>query len=270
MATIADITAVAPSFAEAIGDREQRGDLEIGQPGSRVTTPFIVAFSERSAAIQAIYGVDESITILGSTVTRRVPLKHPEFAWMEARRVRFMDKGWSDDDGTRSHCYLDVEFEAPPYSDTGELPYVEFRGGPANRTVGVPGALRTTGGVAPAHDPGAIAAGEQFELVVHNLPSIFGALAYLQGFTNRSNAGLFLGAYPEGTVLCDGPSWQASRSAGNVEVWTLGISFRTTYRYPWNFEVLADGTIGEIFYGGTGLNADRRHPLVNMNSIFAF
>lgn len=272
MATESDIQAAAPSWRRAVSNHTQRGRFDLAGESTEVVVPYWVDFAQRSAAFVAIHGVEETVTILGATVTRRVPLKHHEFDWLYADQVEFADQGWDETLGDESHCLVHVTFRPKPYADTGEFPYVEFRGGPAPRILQAPSStLRTTGGVAPAHDPGAVANGSQFELVAHNLPSIKAALSHLINFQNRANDGLFLDTYPTGCVICDGPTWQASRTAGNIETWTVGIGFRVTEpRYPWNYEVLSNSTIGEVFYNGTGDNDDRRSPLVNFDNIFAF
>ena len=54
MATLADIQAAAPSFKQMVDHRNQEGSFRINDPGSTITTPYIVEWSERTAAIDAI------------------------------------------------------------------------------------------------------------------------------------------------------------------------------------------------------------------------
>lgn len=270
MATVADVEAAAPSFAGGVGypncGRQTKAPptLRMNRQGTEARMAWKVLKAEADAALTAIGGVAETATIFGQSVSRIVPLRHPDYPdWLICDEVSATDMGWDTAAEREEFTHIEVVFRTPNYDITGDSPYVEFSGDPAVRTVPSPAAAWLVDGLAPHRDPDLEIGGADFQLVLHNCPTI--DLGPLLTYSRYVNSAPWYGC-PVGTVLYHGPRWNRQIRLGNQSSWQIGLAFSATSpECPWNYYGAADGSLAELATAGSV----RRYPAVNFNLLFA-
>lgn len=264
MSTVFQVVAAAPSFR-----RLQKPNPRLTarrQGGTDAVMAWICKQSEASAALGVIGGTTETITCMGASVSRIVPLRHPAYPWLIADEVTAEDFGWEAAGGgvpAETDTKITVVFKSPSWDMSGSQSFLEFVGQGSSRMIPAPQGAYQSG-----HQPGETTAGEQangadFQLILHQVPSFnLGTLCALMNTTNNAT---FYGN-PAGTVLFLGPSWQIQQQLGGVLSWRVGLGFKATDpNRPWNYGYLSDNTWGQILKADGSL----RYPLVDPTSWIA-
>ncbi len=271
MSTIAQVILAAPSFAGGPGypncgrQLKPNPSLRMTPQGAEAKMSWICRQSESEAALTVIGGLSEPVVIFGQIGLRVVPLRHPTYSWLEADTVDATDIGWDTIAANEEYTRIDVLFRDPAYSTTGAMPYVEFRGNPADFPIPTPAsAWSFSGGASPHIDPGFSVGGASFELVCHGIPDPLdlGTLVYYAGSTNDN---VWLGC-SAGTLKYHGPSWQQERRLGGTRSWTVGLGFSAIKPgFEWNKFQNSSGAMADLTAGGNG-----RLPVISFDDLFGF
>ncbi len=130
--------------------------------------------SELEDQLEAIAGpLTVYSTGWGGSVTRRLPMEHPERPGLFAVRAQAEGMGRSSASGLYSWYKLTVEFDSPPYQLTGDTPFMSIRRAAGVSHITVPGMyLRQVSDNKVLNHDGAVPVP-----VVHYLVTVFGLSA---------------------------------------------------------------------------------------------
>ncbi len=271
MSTLEQVIAAAPSFGGGPGypgcgrQRMPHPTLRMTAQGTEARMAWKCRYDESAAALTVIGGISEPIVIFGQTGLRVVPLRHPDYSWLEADDVTAEYVGWDVPNAVEELAHVEVLFRDPAYSTSGAMPYVEFRGNPADFPIPTPAsAWSFSGGAVPHVDPGFSVGGATFELVCHGIPDPLdlGTLVYYAGSTNNAP---WIGC-SAGTLKYHGPTWNQERRLGGTRSWTVGLGFSAIKPgYEWNKFQTATGGMGTLTAGG-----NTRLPAISFDDLFGF
>jgi hypothetical protein len=257
MSTVSQVVAAAPSWREST--KHHRTTEVSDRAPSRAEVAWWVKTSELGAALAIVDGVSEVITLdpgpPAITVTRVVPLKHPQFANLYAIGYRLEDR-YSPEapvtgiSGTGPQTLVTVKFSSPewPYNDESGYQKVSARGFPHALEID-PAAVAFSGGGAVGTDERRPMYGMTYTISVGDASGVTAAQeaawALAQGKVNsatwRGNAA--------GTVMVGSPSFDYRvRRDGSVAC-DYSLSF-SVLPVRWDQSYKADGTLGTVLVGG--------------------
>lgn len=271
MSTLSQFYAVAPEaegvdpslVGQGYGPYARKPNTmgRMSRQGTEETISWIIKTENYPDAVDVIAGVVESVVILGTVVTRIIPMKHPDFPALLAEDIvwRHMGEGGSTFGGY-THTRLDVTFRTQNYQTSGPLAYVEPIATPSQRSVPTPSAAWTVGGDPVFRDPDYSVGGSDIKLIMHHCPPIDNGT--LNVYARYVNDDPFLGN-PRGCVLYHGGE-QIPQSSISTAGQRVILSFSaTTPEYPWNYFSKADGSLALLSRSSGTIF---RHPFINFAS----
>lgn len=252
MSTLAEVQAAAGIFRRQLKPEPELsgGDRE----PSKGRLSFIADTATISTWLPLVYpGKDETVVIQGTSRTRKVPLKHPTFPTMLAKSYRVRYRWGEYDTITQGStvgealCFLDVDFEEPPFGLSSDEPFQRISTGQTSRTIPVD-TPAFSGGGAPLFDAPKPIFGTEYRV------SIFDASGIDADVENvwSQNAGKvnsdYWRGYAPGYVLYKGPQLEYQYKFGGVKTCTYTLLFEYS-PVPWN-SFYKDGTLTTLQVGG--------------------
>jgi hypothetical protein len=247
VSTTADIIAVSGYFKRCLKpepwieggkDRPTRGEMT-----------FLGDYATMTTWLPKIYpGTPETVVVQGQSVTRSVPLKHPDFPTLLATAYRPTYK-WgklatvTQGTGHEALVFLTVTFEEPPFGLTGDDPYqsVSARGFREE----IPVEASFSGGGTPAFDTTKPVNGLDYSITVYDAPGIDSTTEALwAGAAGKVNADPWRN-HAAGYALFDYPQFNYVYKFGGVRTCTYTLNIRAR-SLPWTQTYKRDGTAGTL------------------------
>jgi hypothetical protein len=231
----------------------------IDQDGWGGRLAFVVPWGYRYEFMDLVAGSDEVITYGGgSTMTRKVPLRHPERP-LVFFAVRAECEGWGGPEGfldgvgqevLHSHGRVVVEFSTLPFGAGEEIPFSVTRVRHGSEYITKPGAAFTfSNGTKSSQDSGIFIALNTISITTYLNPTL--NHPQITALTNKINSTTFLG-YPPGHVKFDGADTESPVSSLGSRTHTKSMTF--TYReLHWNLQMRGDGMMDTPMNAYTGL-----------------
>lgn len=270
MSTIADLLAVAPEIAGG-PDHTPCGPI-LRKPGVTGQTDY-GGTEERLAwrilvehypdAHDRIMGVAQSVSILGKSVIRMIPMEHPWFPQLYAVRVNWTLEGESGDPagayGGFKYARMEVTFRSMNFN-IPSMPFCELTANPSQRSRPIGPNGVSIGGSAGWGALDFPIGGSDFEITMRFCP--YNDIGLLLPYARYSNLNPFLENPAECVIYHGGrivPQPQISTAGQSI---TLGFS-ATSPDITWNQMAAASG-------GATSavtINSIKPHPPIDFSDL---
>jgi hypothetical protein len=227
----------------------------------RAEMSFRCAYPDRFAFINVVSGLPETIDIGGGvTITRSVPLRHPDFPELLANGYRGEGFGMSPDVFGYTNWRVQVSFGSVPFPIVGDRPFMEvgLDHGGTYTTVPGEGMVFLSDGKRLRHDYGVFVPEQNYTVTTYFNPGLDDAL--IDSLLGKVNSSPFLGK-AVGCARFNSCATRITQTINGQMTYTkmFSMSFR---RRPWN-EVLRPGMVWDMPVGeSNGLPA---HESADLN-----
>lgn len=220
--------------------------IDLGEGGGGGRVAFVIPWSYRYNFYDLVAGTDEVFPITGGTMTRKVPLRHPDrpnvfFA------VGMVMEGWGGYEGALddfghgvmySHARCIVDFSTLGFTSYEDQPFANISMNQGSEYITKPNtAFKFSDNSYSQQDSGIFVATNLISLTTYLNPTL--DVAYLGSMTNKINSTPIFG-YPAGHVKFLGCQSQSPVSALGVVTHTKVMNFM--YReLHWNYQMRWDG-----------------------------
>lgn len=241
--TIADLPGVRGTDWDFLRSPEMTLD-DNGQGGYISSVAFWTNFSQLATFVTKIAGTSQTITTSWGSFLRVVPMQHPLFSGLLARRVKCKATGEHSGTSTYNQMYsrakVIVDFESVLYGTTGDQAYMSLEVEKGATYTTQPGRkFAFSSGEPIDQDAGAWAVTNNYVITLFQCPQLHDD--YIDLAAGKINNATFLGR-PAGTMLFGGCRGMQTISTGGVITYQRSLSF--AYRsYSWNQAYNRAGTL---------------------------
>jgi hypothetical protein len=254
VSTSADIAALCSVWKRLLKP-EPRITLQKSDRPATGTMAFLTNRDNLATTLPAINpGIEQTLSVMGTTVTRRVPLQHPDFAglyavgWDVQYRYGTIDGYGTADASSENLAIVTVNFESLPYAVSGDDPYLNVNVSNYDREIPVD-AVTFAGGGTPGYEIGKDATGLRYAMTVFNAPGVDkGVEAFWWANANKVNSDTFRDI-PPGYVQFKGPQLDYKYLNDGTRVCNYTLTFDAS-PVKWNQLYTRAGALDDLYVGG--------------------
>lgn len=254
MSTTTDIAALCSVWKRQLKPEPRLALPRIDRPATASLT-WLTDRASLASTLPAIQpGLNQTVSIMGTSVTRKVPLVHPDFTGIYAvgydvtYRYGHLTNYGTANAADENLALVTVQFESLPYAVSGDDPYLNVSVSPYDREIPVD-SVSFAGGGTPGYEVGRDATGLRYAVTVYNSPTVDRSVeAFWWAQANKVNSDTFRDIAP-GYVQFKGPQLDYRYLNDGTRVCNYTLTFDAS-PVKWNQAYNRSGTIDDLYVGG--------------------